>query len=166
VAVVQLKSHLATPEAGKVEFFDGDVRLGSKAVDATGTASFVVKSASVGDHTFKATFLPADWWHVNQATAQAPANLQVFKLNRGIAISGAAKVGVQLKVGSISSTPAADSVSYQWLRNGQVIKGQTSAQYRVSAADARSKVNVRITLRKSGTLPLTLTSKPAMVTGK
>ena len=166
VAVVQLKNRLTAPEPGKVEFFDGDVRLGTKVVDATGTATFVVKSATVGDHTFKATFLPADWWHVNQTTSQARINVQVFKLNRGIAISGTAIVGAQLKVGSISSTPAATSVSYQWLRNGQAIKGQTRAEYRVVAADARSKVNVRITMRKSGTVPLTLTSKPAMVSGK
>jgi len=165
-AVVELKNHLAAPEAGKVEFFDGDVSLGTKVVDATGTATFVVKSAAAGDHTYKATFLPADWWHVNQTSAQSHVNLQVFKLNRGIAISGLAKVGAQLKVGSISSTPAASSVSYQWLRNGQAIKGQTHAEYRVVAADARSTLNVRITLRKGGTLPLTLTSKPTKVMAK
>ena len=165
-ADVLLTSQLAVARGGKVEFFDGDVSLGLQPVDESGAASFVAKSATVGSHTYKATFLPMDWWHFDQAGAQAGVNLKVFQVSKAVTLSGVAKVGGKLKVGSISSTPAAGSISYQWLRNGQPISGQTGIEHRVVAADVNKSLSARITLRKTGTLSLVLASKSVKVAKK
>jgi len=165
-ADVLLTTQLDVARAGKVEFFDGEVSLGIQPVDASGAASNVAKSVTTGNHTYRATFLPADWWHFDQSVAQANMNLKVFQVSRAVSLSGAAKVGGTLKVGSIPSTPTATSVSYQWLRNGQAISGQTSNSHRVVAADINKNLSVRITLRKAETLSLTLTSRPLKVAKK
>jgi len=165
-ADVLLTTQLDVARAGKVEFFDGDASLGIQPVDASGEAAYVAKSVATGNHNYKATFLPTDWWHFDQSVAQANMNLKVFQVSRAVSLSGAAKVGGTLKVGSISSTPASTSVSYQWLRNGQAISGQTSISHRVVAADANKNLSVRITLRKAGTLPLTFTSRSSKVAKK
>jgi len=165
-ADVLLTAQLTAARVGSVEFFDGDVSLGTQAVDSSGAATYSAMSASAGNHTYKATFLPADWWHFDQSSAQKSVNLKVFQVSRQVALSGVAKVGGKLKVGSIASTPTATSVSYQWVRNGQAIKGQTRIEHRVVAADANKNLSVLITLRKSGTLSLTFTSKTLRVKKK
>lgn len=35
--------------------------------------------------------------------------------------------------------------TYQWLRNGKVIKGATAASYRVRKADRKARLSVRVT---------------------
>lgn len=46
----------------------------------------------------------------------------------------------------------------QWLHNGKTIKGATSTRYTAVAADQDKRLQVRVTGRKAGMLPVTRTS--------
>ena len=61
-------------------------------------------------------------------------------------ISGTRTVGKTLTAKrDTSTTPKADRVSYQWLRNGVAIDNATEARYTVTAADRGKKLTARIT---------------------
>ena len=76
-------------------------------------------------------------------------------------ITGTALVGNTLGI-KLSGTSKAQKISYQWLRNGAVIKGATSSKYKVQDADMGKKVSVRITGTSTGQKTVTQTS-PATV---
>ncbi|EMY33136.1 subtilase family serine protease, partial [Arthrobacter crystallopoietes BAB-32] len=50
------------------------------------------------------------------------------------------------------------ALSYQWLRDGQPISGATAATYKVTAADAGTRLSVRVTGTKAGMTSTTVTS--------
>jgi len=64
-------------------------------------------------------------------------------------ISGSGKVGTLLTSTATVWDPAETSTTLQWMRNGTVISGATSATYSVVPGD----LNTSITLRATGTLP-------------
>ena len=67
-------------------------------------------------------------------------------------ISGTAEVGNTLtatKAGKNDFVPAADTVSYQWLRNGQAITGATQTTYTLTPSDAQQKITVQVTGSKA-----------------
>jgi DNA/RNA endonuclease G (NUC1) len=64
-------------------------------------------------------------------------------------ISGKVKAGVTVKV-SVGSWSPAPKFSYQWLRDGKAIAKATASSYKVSAADRRHALSVRVTATKSG----------------
>jgi hypothetical protein len=82
-------------------------------------------------------------------------------------ISGTAKVGQTLSVTSAdteSFTPAADAVSYQWLRNGTAIAGATSQTYIVTTSDVGTALSVTVTGTKAGYVTASaFSSKTAVV---
>lgn len=65
---------------------------------------------------------------------------------------GKLKVGKILKAVAPSSTPAATTVKYQWLRNGKAIKGAAArkVKYQLVKADKGRKISVRITVLRPG----------------
>ncbi|MFT4187665.1 MAG: S-layer homology domain-containing protein [Aeromicrobium sp.] len=65
-------------------------------------------------------------------------------------ISGAARVGETLTAQSGAWTPAPSQLSYQWLRNGAVIAGATSATYQIPAGDLSATLSVRVTATRDG----------------
>lgn len=81
-------------------------------------------------------------------------------------ISGTPKVGSTVSVvngAAADFSPAADSVRYQWLRNGTAIPGATSAAYKLVSADATRKVSVRVTGTKANYADATATTSGVTV---
>jgi hypothetical protein len=79
-------------------------------------------------------------------------------------ISGKAKVGSSVKAVVSGWKPTPSAVSYTWLRNGKVISGATGASYKLTAADARARLQVKIVAARRGWITRTLvSSKTAMV---
>jgi hypothetical protein len=164
---MQLSAQLSLTLAGKVQFFEGDVSLGTENLDDYGLARHSFKfTGEAGNHDYRATFIPTDWWQFNQTTTRSTIDVKVFTVSRAITLSGLSRVGGALKVGKISSAPTAAKVSYQWLRNGKAINGQTGTVHKVSAADANKTLSVRVTLQKVGLVNLSVTSKTVKVAKK
>jgi len=86
-----------------------------------------------------------------------------FALAKSPAVLGKAKVGKRLHASSGTWSPAPTSVSYTWLRNGKVVKGRTGSSYKVAKADRGKRIQVRVTVRRSGYATRTTTSKPVRV---
>ena len=64
-------------------------------------------------------------------------------------ISGTRTVGKALTAKrDTSTTPKADRVSYQWLRNGSKISGAKSSTYKLKSADKGKKISVKVTAKK------------------
>ncbi|MDR1710663.1 MAG: hypothetical protein LBR58_02200 [Propionibacteriaceae bacterium] len=63
---------------------------------------------------------------------------------------GDPKVGETLTVNVGGWSPAVDSLSFQWYRNGSKIKGATGASYRASSKDAGKSLTVKVTGKKAG----------------
>ncbi|GAA3537338.1 hypothetical protein [Nocardioides daeguensis] len=61
------------------------------------------------------------------------------------------------------TTPAATSVSYQWLRDGTPIPGATGATYQTSAADTLTRLSVRATSSRAGYADVVTTSAASYV---
>ncbi|MGO3884662.1 MAG: amidase domain-containing protein, partial [Mycetocola sp.] len=62
---------------------------------------------------------------------------------------GTARVASTLKANPGQWAPS-PSFSYQWLRNGAVISGATSANYKPAAADIKAQLSVRVTATAPG----------------
>lgn len=76
---------------------------------------------------------------------------------------GTPKVGATLTARG-GTSPAAPARTFQWLRDGAVITGATSATYQLRTTDAGRRVSVRITGSKEGFATSSVTSKAAAVT--
>ena len=72
-------------------------------------------------------------------------------------ILGSAKVGKILKSSIPNFTPVA-TLKYQWLRDGKPIVKAVGATYKVTAADKRHSLSVRLTASKDGYMPVLLTT--------
>ncbi|MBS4754488.1 carboxypeptidase regulatory-like domain-containing protein [Nocardioides sp. zg-ZUI104] len=95
-----------------------------------------------------------------QAAATSRATLPVTGVLNGPKpkISGKAKVGKKLKAKTGTWGPGKVRVTYQWLRNGKVIKGATKASYKLGKKDRGKRIQVRVTVRRSGYLTATAVS--------
>jgi hypothetical protein len=65
-------------------------------------------------------------------------------------LTGELGIGRTLSVEGGSYAPAGAAVSYRWLRDGEPIRGADNAAYVVRAADAGSRLSVRVVARKDG----------------
>jgi len=165
----ELTAQLSTPRVGRVQFFDGDLKLPSAEVDADGFAKLAGSSSGngvAGHHVYRAIFVPTDWWNFDQSSAQSSSDISLFTVSRAVTISGVARIGGKLQVGSIASKPSATKLSYQWFSNGKPIAGQTSQVHKVTASDANKTLTVRVVLHKVGVVDRSLTSKPVKVAKK
>lgn len=73
-------------------------------------------------------------------------------------VRGSLRVGSMLSVQRGTWSPQPTRYRYQWLRDGQVVKGATNAHYRVTAKDRHHRISVRITLKASRYETRTVTS--------
>jgi peptidoglycan/xylan/chitin deacetylase (PgdA/CDA1 family) len=73
-------------------------------------------------------------------------------------ISGVLQVGNLLTAVTDSWGPSPIALSYQWLRNGRVIRGAMSSTYSVVSADYRTVLSVQVTGAKSGYATVVATS--------
>ena len=81
-----------------------------------------------------------------------------FATTAGPSVTGTVAVGRTLKAspGAWSPTPA--TIRYRWLRDGEPIRGATSARYVLAGADRGTSVSVRVTVTRTGYLPGTAES--------
>ena len=86
-----------------------------------------------------------------------------FTLAKKPAISGVAKAGRKLRVSAGRWSPRPASVSYRWYRNGRAISGATKSTYKVRAGDRSKKLSVKVTVRRAGVMPRSLTTKSVKV---
>ncbi len=71
------------------------------------------------------------------------------------ATSSAAK---KLKVTTTGWAPAKLTLTYQWYRNGVLVKGQTKSTYTVTSADKGASITVTVTAARSNYVTVTATS--------
>jgi len=80
------------------------------------------------------------------------------------AISGTARVGSTLQVGTGSWSPSSVTTSVQWLRDGTAISGATSTSYTVQPADDGARLSARVTARGgTGWVPTSVTTAAVRV---
>lgn len=65
-------------------------------------------------------------------------------------VTGTKRYGKKVTATAGTWSPGATTASYQWLRNGKVIKGATRSTYKLVRADRKKKVSVRVTVRRYG----------------
>ncbi|MFZ0324905.1 MAG: hypothetical protein WAN48_12350 [Actinomycetes bacterium] len=78
-------------------------------------------------------------------------------------VSGTAKPGNKLTCKPGAWTPKASSYSYNWLRNGKAIRGQTAKTYKVVRGDIGDKISCRVTAKRAGYKNGVVASKPVTV---
>jgi len=119
---------------------DGDL---SSRVTVTGTVS----TSALGTYTLTYSVTDAAG---NTATATRTVTVVAATfVTSAPTVAGTARVGSSVAATVKAWTPAATTVTYQWLRGGSPIAGATKATYRPVAADAGKKLSVRV----SGTRP-------------
>ncbi len=82
-----------------------------------------------------------------------PGDLPGFSTIPSPRLEGSPYVGDALSIMGAAATdfsPTADSVAYQWQRNGTAIAGATGASYTLVAADLNQTIRARVTGTKSG----------------
>jgi hypothetical protein len=84
------------------------------------------------------------------AAAATPAATTRLKATGAPVVSGAARKGATLKASRGTWNLAPTAVRYQWLRNGKVIRSATRANYKLTRADIRKRVSVKVTASRTG----------------
>jgi len=146
--------------AGSVEFFDGSTSLGTSVV-STGKATKTTTVASVGSHSYKATYTPSsssyDASTSPVVTVTGIAKKAFTKTNKPT-ISGTAKVGKKLTAKVKAWSPVA-KFTYQWYANGTAIQGATKSTWKLAKAQKGKKITVQVTGSRADYASVSLTSK-------
>lgn len=121
----------------------------------TAAAADAGKRLSVKVTGTLANHKPTSVTTANTAAVKLPA----VKVTGTPTISGTAKTGSTLKVSSAGKWTAGSKLSYQWMRNGTVIKGAAAASYKLAAADKGKTITVKVTGSKTGHTPASAVSK-------
>ncbi len=87
-----------------------------------------------------------------------PPVVLTIKNTKKPTVSGKAKVGKKLKATAGSWSVGGVKLTYQWLRNGKVVKGATKASYKPTKKDRKKKISVRVTATRSGYVKAVATS--------
>ncbi len=83
-------------------------------------------------------------------TVKADTSKSNFTTAGTVKITGKKRFQRQLTAKTTNTTPAATTVTYQWLRNGKAISGATKQKYKVKKADVGKRINVRVTFSRAG----------------
>jgi len=160
---------LTTPGDASVGFGAGfDALAGVSATDATDgnltshvTVSGHVDTSVLGPVTLTYTVSDAAG---NTATATRTVTVvPAAFVTRAPEIAGTARVGSTLTAAPSVWVPAATTVTYQWLRGGAPIAGATTARYTPVAADAGTRISVRVTGARTGYTTATVVSTAVTV---
>jgi hypothetical protein len=87
------------------------------------------------------------------ATPDEPEEPQVVGVVKPARVGGVARPGKGMKVLKGSYDPEGARSSYQWLRDGDPIEGQTTWRYRAAEADLGRRIAVQVTSRAGGRTP-------------
>ena len=115
------------------------------------TAQPYTQTAADAGHTLAVTVTASRAGYASIASTSASTSVLPLYSVKAPRIKGTAKVGKKLKIGSKGSwAPAPASYSYQWLRNGKVIKKATKTSYKLTKKDKGKRISVRVTANKPG----------------
>jgi len=97
---------------------------------------------------------------VANVAAFSGAEAKTEKFERiNISISGQARVVGNVLSAKAETFPSVGATfTYQWLRNGEPIKGSTAKEYRITKSDVGKRLSVRVTARYAGYSDATKTS--------
>lgn len=143
-----------TPEVGAVGAWSG--RNHVVYVDQVGSDWLLLTEDSFSQKRFR-RFI------VNKGESNYPTKFIHFAGKDAIrgatpTISGTPAVGKTLTATIGTWNPKGVKLSYQWLRDGVVIKGATGTAYRLVTADAGHKLSISVTGTYKGKLPRTTSS--------
>lgn len=119
---------------------------------ATG-ASYVVTREDAGKRLSVHVSATRPGWPTgtsNSHSVEIPGVSDVLRNTRRPAIKGKSVVGQTLKATPGTWTPTPTSVSYQWLRDGKTIVGASTSSYRITRADRRHRISVRVFAVRDG----------------
>ena len=163
-ANVMVTASLASPVPGRVLMYVDERLFTEEMVGADGTVAISLGTQANGIHKYKAVFAPTDWFNIDKSQAELSLEAKTLNVQTMPKILGKAKVGSQLSVSAVKSSPSATGITYQWLRNGKTISGKTAATYKLVSADFNKNISVRITLRKTGYLSVSTETMPLKIT--
>ncbi|WP_309068048.1 CHAP domain-containing protein [Microbacterium sp.] len=156
-----------TPRVGDVAWWDRNAIGGSGLGHVAYVESVDVKAGTftVSEDNYSADF---DWrrYRISEVSGfiRVGKAAPVQKITGAVpTISGSATVDGTLTAVPGAWGPSGVTLAYQWLRNGYAIAGATRSTYRVTAADASTKLSVRVTGSKSGLTALARTSAAVTV---
>lgn len=93
-------------------------------------------------------FVEERFWKVAQGS---------LKVSRNASIRGKLRVRQVLSAVPVFTSPSAGQVSYQWLRNGKLIRGAASARYKLRAVDKGKRIGVRVRVTRAAYAPVVKT---------
>ncbi len=124
------------------------LRSGATVPGATGT-TFALTAADYGRVIAVRTSAECSAQSATATSAATTVTAGRFSKKASPRISGTKRVGKKLKATAGSWTPWPPKVSYQWLRNGKTIKSATKNTYKLTRADRRKRVSVRVTVSRA-----------------
>lgn len=137
------------------------LRDGTAIKGATKASYTVVVADYQAKLSVKVTVAATGYTSLASATAAtAKVTAATLTVTTKPVISGKAKVGKTLTVSKGVYSASGTVVTFQWLRDGKVIKGATAAKYAVVAADKKAKLSVKVTATKTGYTPVTTVTAP------
>lgn len=91
------------------------------------------------------------WWAIDNVQIDAiDEDMPREFLTTTVEIAGTVKVGSTLTADLGAWVPQPEQVTYQWLRDGRVIRGATDATYTVANGDRNKRLQVVVTARSAG----------------
>lgn len=88
--------------------------------------------------------------HTVATAASEPVKRQRIGLTQATRLQGKPRVRKLLRATPGRVEPADATIAYRWLRDGKVIPGQRQPEYRLTPADARHHIAVRVIYRAPG----------------
>ncbi|WP_156496120.1 beta strand repeat-containing protein [Microbacterium sp. T32] len=132
-------------------------------IDGATSASYLLVEADRGAQVrLTVTGTKAGYTTLTRTSA-AKTILGVFTTTPTLSITGTLEPGATVTAATGTWSPAPDSFTYQWQRNGTAITGATSKTYTISTTDAGADLTVTVTAVKAGYVSVTKTSAKAPV---
>lgn len=136
-----------------------------KAISGATKSTYVTKSSD-GGATFTVKVTASRAWFTTASKMSAPVTIpKLLTSTPTPTISGTAKVGTTLKVGTGVWGPGTVTKKIQWYVNGVPVPGATRAYFTPRPIDAFKKVTVKVTGSKRGYFTTSRTSLPRTVAG-
>lgn len=143
-------------DARTIQWFRGTTRISGADAD-----TYVIASADVGSR-INVTVTEATFGFVpitKNAVTPTAITSNLFVATPVPNIVGDASIGSTLSVDTPEWTPAVDTLTYQWLRNGLAIPGAIDAEYVLVASDVDKTISVTVTGEKVGYTSVSKTSQ-------
>lgn len=133
------------------------------AIDGATSASYLLVEADRGAQVrLSVTGTKAGYTTLTRTSA-AKTILGIFTTTPTPSITGTLEPGATVTASTGTWSPAPDSFTYQWQRNGSAITGATAKTYTISNTDAGADLTVTVTAVKAGYVSVSKTSAQAGV---